>query len=270
MKFLALAMLLAVVVSSEAKTRRKILPQALLNQRKFMFDVDEKIVGGTAASAGEFPYIISFQDTASGNFHFCGGSIYNARTIITAAHCVAGENFNNPQNLRVVAGSLRHVTTDGQAATVTRIVSHNNYNSNTMVNDIALLHLGSALSFNANVGAVTLPAQGAGSSGNAVVSGWGTTSSGGSASAVLLKVTVPIVSDTTCDSNYGGAIDPTTMICAGAAGRDSCQGDSGGPLTQGNTLIGIVSWGQGCALAGYPGVYAEASNYRNWIIANAA
>jgi trypsin len=267
---LALTLLMVAVVATQAKTRRKILPAALLNDRHFLFDVDEKIVGGTAAAAGEFPYIISFQDTASGNFHFCGGSIYNTRTIITAAHCVAGENFNNPQNLRIVAGSLTHSATNGQASAVTRIVSHGSYNSNTQVNDIALLHLGTALSFNSNVAAVTLPAQGQATTGDCVVSGWGTTSSGGSVSSVLLKVTVPVVSDATCNVNYNGQIDAASMLCAGQAGKDSCQGDSGGPLYCSGSLRGVVSWGQGCALAGKPGVYAEVSNYRNWIIANAA
>ena len=62
------------------------------------------------------------------------------------------------------------------------------------------------------------------------------------------------------------------MMCAGEEGRDSCQGDSGGPLTcgegQDKVLCGIVSWGRGCALRGYPGVYAQVSNYIGWIQSN--
>ena len=59
------------------------------------------------------------------------------------------------------------------------------------------------------------------------------------------------------------------MICAGEEGRDSCQGDSGGPLVCGGTQCGVVSWGIGCAAAGYPGVYAEVAQLIDWIDTNA-
>ena len=61
-----------------------------------------------------------------------------------------------------------------------------------------------------------------------------------------------------------------SMICAGSAGKDSCQGDSGGPLTQAGLLVGVVSWGEGCADEGYPGVYTEVSYFLDWIEASAA
>jgi len=133
--------------------------------------------------------------------------------------------------------------------------------------------LSDTFTWDANTAAVTLLAQGSPSPvGTAtVVSGWGTTSAGGSASDVLLKVVVPIYDFAACDdaySGFGGVLPG--MICAGVdeGGVDSCQGDSGGPLYFDGNLHGIVSWGNGCAYPGYPGVYTEAAAYRDWITAN--
>ena len=74
-----------------------------------------------------------------------------------------------------------------------------------------------------------------------------------------------------CNDAYGNQIT-SNMICAASPGKDSCQGDSGGPLvTQENdhyTLVGVVSWGYGCAMANYPGVYARVTAQMNWILDN--
>lgn len=57
------------------------------------------------------------------------------------------------------------------------------------------------------------------------------------------------------------------MLCAGYAsgGKDACQNDSGGPLVEDSTIVGIVSWGNGCAQADYPGVYTDIGALRGWI-----
>merc|ERR1712106_1108061 len=102
-----------------------------------------------------------------------------------------------------------------------------------------------------NIGPINLPSDGeeypAGT--DCTVSGWGTTSEGGSLGRVLMKVTVPVVSDDDCRGAYGQDDIAASMICAGldAGGKDSCQGDSGGPFMCGSQLSGVVSWGYGCA-----------------------
>lgn len=66
--------------------------------------------------------------------------------------------------------------------------------------------------------------------------------------------------------------DSMTKLCAYRRGTDACQGDSGGPLTvvEGgvHTVIGVVSYGFGCAAKNHPGIYARVSHYVTWIVAN--
>ncbi|KAA0184140.1 hypothetical protein HAZT_HAZT005485 [Hyalella azteca] len=231
-----------------------------------------RIVGGTDARPGQFPFQLSFQDTAFGsNFHFCGAIVYTPDTMITAGHCVDGENYDNPQNLRIVAGDYNLASDDGteQARDVTQIILHEGYDYSSFENDIALLKVGVALTFNKYVSGVTLPAQGQSFTGNAFVSGWGTLSSGGPTPDTLQYVSVPIVSDNACRDSYGALEIFDSIVCAGEAGKDSCQGDSGGPMTCGDYLCGIVSWGRGCAEPDYPGVYTEVSYFVDWILTNA-
>jgi trypsin len=154
---------------------------------------------------------------------------------------------------------------------VKTIVMHEDYDSSTISSDICLLKLSSPLNLGAQVAGVTLPEAGddfpAGTA--AVVSGWGVTDAGG-ASDVLMAVDVHIDSDADCESGYGSSYIPKHHICASDKDKDSCQGDSGGPMTCGadKKHCGVVSWGYGCAQAGYPGVYSRTTTYVDWIKSN--
>lgn len=78
------------------------------------------------------------------------------------------------------------------------------------------------------------------------------------------------MSRTQCRAVYGSQLTDR-MWCAGvdAGGKDSCQGDSGGPVVDASsTLVGLVSWGDGCARAGTPGVYARVGSFISFINAN--
>ncbi|KAF2683686.1 trypsin-domain-containing protein [Lentithecium fluviatile CBS 122367] len=227
-------------------------------------DFTAQIVGGTAAAAGEFPYIVSLQ-TTSGS-HFCGGALIDANTVITAGHCAEGQTASR---LRVRAGSLNYAS-GGVTALVSKIVIHPNFSGINY--DAAILTLSSSIPTSSTIGYAKLPAAGsdpvAGTT--TTVAGWGTTSEGGSLSSRLLKVSVPVVSRADCRAVYGSQVTDQ-MWCAGTAagGKDSCQGDSGGPIVDGSgTLIGLVSWGDGCAQPGVPGVYARVANFISFIQAN--
>jgi trypsin len=121
--------------------------------------------------------------------------------------------------------------------------------------------------------AVSLPAQGSAPSAGALAmaSGWGATAEGGQLSATPQSVKVPIVSRASAQSAYGTSAITTNMIAAGypEGGKDACQGDSGGPLVINGVLVGLTSWGNGCARPGYPGIYTRVGNYVTWINNNA-
>lgn len=82
-----------------------------------------------------------------------------------------------------------------------------------------------------------------------------------------MSVEVPIISRAVCSRNYGSQNLLNGMLCAGYmnGGRDACTGDSGGPLVCNNKLVGLVSFGIGCAMSGYPGVYVDVAYYVDWI-----
>lgn len=86
----------------------------------------------------------------------------------------------------------------------------------------------------------------------------------GQLSHELIALNVPIVSNTICESVYKPS--PSKM-CAGfmEGKKDACVGDSGGPLALDGTLVGIVSYGFGCAVPGEPGVYTNVAVVHEWI-----
>ena len=104
-----------------------------------------------------------------------------------------------------------------------------------------------------------------------LATGWGSLVEAPSTYPIdLRQVVVPVFPRGDCNdaNSYNGEIT-ATMICAGftAGGRDTCQGDSGGPVTDNPgdfvgsyRLVGITSWGVGCARANLPGVYTRVSN----------
>jgi len=234
-----------------------------------------EIVGGVVvSSATKYPYQASYM---TGNNLKCGGSIINNWYVLTAAHCVASAT---PANERVSVGSLRFsgsVSPAPQYHKVVRATKHPSYNSGTIDFDVAFLELETPITYTTSAQPVRLaPASSPQFEGEiASVTGWGTTSEGGSISQVLREVEIPVISNTQCRNYYGASSITNQMVCAyvTGGGKDSCQGDSGGPAVIGSGTarlqIGIVSWGQGCARNGYPGVYTRVSSVYNWICANA-
>ncbi|KAJ6440234.1 trypsin [Purpureocillium lavendulum] len=218
----------------------------------------ENIVGGTPARAGEFPYIVSLSRRGRG--HFCGGSLLNENTVVTAAHCVVEADAGSTL---VRAGSLRASGGGVQVGAASFIVHPNYRGSPEGGSDIAIIKLAQPIRAGGNIAYATLPAAGSDLRGGTLVevAGWGaTTRQGTMPSDVLLKVEVPAVERTSCNRAWNGRVD-RTMVCAGEVngGEDSCYGDSGGPLVDARSrvLVGTVSFGKPCAQPNSPTIYGN-------------
>merc|ERR1711878_132524 len=176
-----------------------------------------RIVGGTDAYPGEFPHQIMLTRGVGGSL-MCGGSIVGSNKVITAGHCCDGMSAHK-LGVEVGSHNLYEDDPDQESFAVSEVGLHEEYDSWNINNDICMLTIEGSISL----------------------------------ARVLQKVDVPVVSDEHCRDSYGQADITDSMICAGLdqGGKDSCQGDSGGPFMCGNQLSGVVSWGYGCAEAGY-------------------
>ncbi|XP_022921276.2 trypsin-7-like [Onthophagus taurus] len=215
-------------------------------------DIDGRIVGGIPANIEDFPYQISLQYRGQ---HACGGSIISSKFVVTAAHCTDGAKA---ESLSVRVGSTSY-RDGGKIIQIQKIIQHPSYDNSVIDYDVSILELKDELEFNENVQAIKLAENDVGPNHFAVVSGWGTLKENGKLPSELQQVFVPILSNEECRDFYGEKRITDRMLCAGytEGGHDSCQGDSGGPLVYKDTLIGIVSWGIGCARPNYPGVYTS-------------
>ncbi|KXN64997.1 putative trypsin-like serine protease precursor, partial [Conidiobolus coronatus NRRL 28638] len=232
-----------------------------------------RIVGGNEVRpAFKYPNMVSL---AYDGQHWCGGTLYNSDTIITAAHCTIED-----QN-RWTARIHRHdlTKTDAQENGKTyKIISreiHPQFGGQNAINDVAIWKINANRTNTHPL--VSLDTGYIGFNTGELVNsiGWGIVKEGNNfTSSTLQQVQLPIFKPETCAEryvNYRRQVHPPTMICAGyeSGNKDSCDGDSGGPLgvvRHGKFhLVGITSWGNGCARPGFPGVYTRVSAVVDWI-----
>jgi trypsin len=239
-----------------------------------------RIVGGYEVEpAFKYPAIVAlYFNDGHQDRQFCGGTLYNGNTIITAAHC---KGNNRQWTAKVHRHDLRmpEELEDGKTYKVVKVVDHPDYNGedDSYKNDISIWKINAASGNRTNV---ELDNGYYGEEQDLLLTtiGWGKTSQGGRGSPVLLETKVPVYDYESCALDY--SLIPRRVrydivydkhICAGypEGQTDSCQGDSGGPLfyyeNGKQILTGVTSFGQGCALPGYPGIYTRVSNYLSWI-----
>jgi secreted trypsin-like serine protease len=249
-----------------------------------------QVVGGSAVSDGKYRFMVSLQADRVQNpaGHFCGGTLIDRDSVLTAAHCVefigprATQSRLSFREVRVVVGRTVLTSEQGQVrriANLSDIETHPRYND--FVFDAAVIELDRPVSGIEPIRLATTRQDFLESPGQrATVAGWGNTEAQTPAQAILgtgefripnrmREAPVPIVPDSRARLTYRTASEigltppfiPPLMVAAGNGGRDTCQGDSGGPLfaqtASGLRQIGITSFGLGCAQRALPGVYTE-------------
>ncbi|KAL0267409.1 UNVERIFIED_CONTAM: hypothetical protein PYX00_009687 [Menopon gallinae] len=188
---------------------------------------------------------------------FCSATIISETFVVTASHCL--ERFNSKE-VSIRSGTSKRAS-GGDLLKIKRFARNPNFSASQLDYDVAVVELEEPMVFNDFRRAVRL-ADGEPTVGqNLTVSGWGKTTEKGSVAGILQSTSVRVIDRELCREYYKNKVNITErMFCAGADGQDSCGGDSGAPATAGGKLVGIVSWGFGCARATYPGVYANLLN----------
>ncbi|XP_046806928.1 uncharacterized protein LOC111683246 isoform X3 [Lucilia cuprina] len=238
---------------------------------------EERVVNGSVAKRGRHPWQATIRTRGRGGIssHWCGAVIISKRLILTAAHCLAGY----PKGSYFVRMGDHYANIAESSEIDSNIENwyiHEKFRDQKhMNNDIALILLKTPVRFNDYVQPICLPEKGATLEPNRLctISGWGSIKSGTSTpSNILRSAHVPILADEVCSQKnvYANAMTEG-MFCAGFLDEsaDACDGDSGGPLVcsdeDGETLYGIISWGQHCGYVNHPGVYVRVEKYIDWI-----
>lgn len=232
-----------------------------------------KIIGGTPSNTAQWPWMVGLVKTNQSPFDgiFCGATLIASNWVLTAAHCVIDESS---KSFDVIINYAQLDKSSGERLTVKHIIIHPLYDNITLDNDLALLEL-SAPSAQQPITFLSSYSSQDSARKPVIALGWGTTSDTKNIYPTELhQVDLSIVDNTECSRNLPDVTE--NMLCAKAisAKKDTCRGDSGGPLivfdeeSQSWRQAGLTSWGIGCAIPEFSGVYTRVKNYASFISDN--
>lgn len=229
---------------------------------------DPRIVGGSESAPGAYPFMAAVVDRHRTNAWYgliCGGAVIGSNWVVTAASCVVGIAADD---LDVVVGRHDLTSDEGIRVHVAGVGIHPSYSPGSQRYDTALLEL--AVPVPAGTLEMIAP-EGASLPATATIAGWGDTETAERFPRSMRHAQIALSDIESCHQIFGTDFDPMSMLCAGdpAAGANTCTGDHGGPLFAPDgdrwVLLGTASWGVGCDVPGFPGVYADTRAAWGWI-----
>lgn len=235
-------------------------------------ELQPRIVGGIGAPSDRFPYFVNMYHLPDPNDNMaqyaCGGVLISKSLVLSVAHC--GDLI---QVVQLGRPNLSTLDSNVETFNIKSVTIHPNFNKGAPYNfDVAIYELDGESKLHQPISTLDYNSNNYWKDQSLVVTGHGATKFDSySLSTMQLYTEVKVFSRDDCKFKYGKQRISGTMMCASSVGKDACQGDSGGPLiAKGKTsnddvIVGLVSWGLGCADQRYPGVYTDISSVRSWI-----
>ncbi|PMG75758.1 S1 family peptidase [Vibrio lentus] len=249
------------------------------------------IVNGSDASVTEFPSMASLfidridYDGVYSTGPYCGATILDPTHILTAAHCIYGNEEGQLFTTVVpqIEDTSQFPNNIVQKARVSEVYYRSDYSnslSDLLRNDVAILKLESALNIDSINDVVKRPSNTNYRIGvnDFVAVGHGDTRSGFDGTTLLQKADLNYVDKATCASAFtdGSALTDNQICFVGdraASGLygGTCQGDSGGPVYWKDGAdyrqVGITSFGPDTCggSATVTSVFTEIHDYEAWI-----
>jgi len=233
-----------------------------------------RIIGGEPAPPGLYPWFVRFIYSSNEDWAGCGGMLVAPEIVLTAAHCVFPNTDLSASVLSVQVGAVCPEEADNcgvpmETINVKKALANPQYNDKTSDDDFAILQLATRSSLTPVEMDSGLVDSYSSSKNNLWAIGFGVVEQKGflclifgicPVASELMHAELSFVPRDECNANYDGEISDK-MMCAADPGQDACQGDSGGPLydSDNDVVVGITSWGYGCADPDYPGVYSQIS-----------